>query len=133
MDEEDGSKEGEATGKEEHEKDWFEKFMRPFNPDEEEAAEEQEGEHEGARKAKEEATDEQEGELEEARKAKGIKAPTKPSKEEVNEHMLTHLPFRSWCPHCVRGKSKGRPHRKTEGDPHLGARLHVHARVAEET
>ena len=25
--------------------------------------------------------------------------------------MLTHLPFRSWCPHGARGKSKGKPHK----------------------
>lgn len=26
------------------------------------------------------------------------------------EHELTRVPFRSWCPHCVAGKSKGRGH-----------------------
>ena len=36
----------------------------------------------------------------------------KPSKKEVEEHMITHIPFRDWCPHCVRGKSKSVPHRK---------------------
>ena len=98
--EEDGNKEEETAGgeelkgtgeeeQEEHEEDWFDKYMKPFNPDEEEAA------------------GEREGEPEEARKAKGTRAPTKPSKEEVDEHMLTHLPFRSWCPHCVRGNQRG--------------------------
>ena len=38
--------------------------------------------------------------------------PIEPSKEEVDEHMLTHLPFRSWCPHCVRGRAVNAPHRK---------------------
>ena len=36
----------------------------------------------------------------------------KPSQQEVDEHMITHVPFRDWCPHCVRGKSKSTPHRK---------------------
>ncbi len=27
-----------------------------------------------------------------------------PSQEEWDEHMTTHLPLRSWCPHCVKGK-----------------------------
>ena len=36
----------------------------------------------------------------------------RPSKEEVELHNLIHLPYRSWCPHCVRGKAKRRHHRK---------------------
>ena len=51
---------------------------------------------------------------EEARKAVGVKIPVRPSKDEVDEHMLTHLPFRSWCPHCVKGKAKGNPHNSQE-------------------
>ena len=38
--------------------------------------------------------------------------PVRPTKEEVDNHMTTHVPFRSWCPHCVRGKSKGLAHRR---------------------
>ena len=34
------------------------------------------------------------------------------SKEEVELHNKTHLPYRSWCPHCVRGKARSRSHRK---------------------
>ena len=30
----------------------------------------------------------------------------KPTAEEVDRHMATHIPFRDWCPHCVAGKSK---------------------------
>ena len=37
--------------------------------------------------------------------------PKQPSTEEVENHMVTHLPFRDWCPHCVRGKSGSKPHR----------------------
>ena len=36
----------------------------------------------------------------------------RPSKEEVDLHNSTHLPYRSWCPHCVRGKARRRYHRK---------------------
>ena len=46
----------------------------------------------------------------EAVPARIANAPKKPSQAEVDTHMTTHLPFRSWCPHCVRGKSKGKPH-----------------------
>ena len=36
----------------------------------------------------------------------------KPRKEEVIEHEKTHLPFRSWCRHCVRGRGKEAPHKQ---------------------
>ena len=32
--------------------------------------------------------------------------PSKPTDEERREHELTHLPFRSWCRHCVRGRGR---------------------------
>ena len=32
---------------------------------------------------------------------KGLPTPVLPSKAEVEHHNLTHLPYRSWCPHCV--------------------------------
>ena len=41
---------------------------------------------------------------------------TRPSKEEVELHNLTHLPYRSWCPHCVKGKAKRRHHRRKENN-----------------
>ena len=40
--------------------------------------------------------------------------PGKPTKKEIEEHAVTHLPFRSWCPQCVMGKAKDDPHRKVE-------------------
>ena len=42
------------------------------------------------------------------------KLPVLPSQEDVDAHMATHIPFRSWCPHCVRGKSKGAAHKRAE-------------------
>ena len=55
----------------------------------------------------------EEEEDEEGIKAKGALVPTMPSQEEVEAHMLTHVPYRSWCKHCVRGKAKGKPHFRT--------------------
>ena len=26
--------------------------------------------------------------------------------------MVTHTPYRSWCPHCVRGRARAEQHRK---------------------
>ena len=40
------------------------------------------------------------------------KAEKAPSKQEVTMHMVNHIPFRSWCKHCVRGKANGNPHRR---------------------
>ena len=42
--------------------------------------------------------------------------PLMPRDAEVREHKLTHLPFRSWCRHCVRGRGKEMPHFKTKDE-----------------
>ena len=49
---------------------------------------------------------------EEAQVPKVVKCDPRPSQEEVDKHNVTHLPYRSWCPHCIRGKAKRRAHRK---------------------
>ena len=38
--------------------------------------------------------------------------PREPSEEERRERNLTHLPFRSWRPHCVRGRGREADHKK---------------------
>ena len=58
-----------------------------------------------------EEVDEEAG-LEEARVIAGQKAIYQPSKEEWDEHMRTHLPFRKWCPYCVKAKSKSAVHKR---------------------
>ena len=50
---------------------------------------------------------------EEAREVRGPIIPVTPSLEDVRQHRLTHRPFRSWCPHCVRGKGREDPHKKS--------------------
>lgn len=42
--------------------------------------------------------------------------PLMPRDAEVREHKLTHLPFRSWCRHCVRGRGKEMAHFKTKDE-----------------
>jgi len=44
------------------------------------------------------------------RKVKKLQNPKEPTKEEREEHEKTHLPFRSWCRHCVRGRGVQLPH-----------------------
>ena len=52
-------------------------------------------------------------ESEEAREVKAPRIPDAPSRAQVLQHRLTHRPFRSWCPHCVRGKGRADQHRRS--------------------
>ncbi len=52
---------------------------------------------------------------EEGRAARVMKDPEAPSREEIERHNITHLPYRSWCPHCVRGRGRARPHQGHAG------------------
>ena len=47
-----------------------------------------------------------------ARRPVRLQDPAKPSAEEISERTMTHLPFRSWCCHSVRGKGRSMDHRK---------------------
>ena len=40
------------------------------------------------------------------------RAPKGPTQEEREKHEATHLPFREWCPHCIRGRGRNKPHKK---------------------
>ena len=50
------------------------------------------------------------GEEGEAKTAKPVHKPCEPTREEVEAYNLTHLPFRSWCDICVRGRGQEDPH-----------------------
>ncbi len=39
-----------------------------------------------------------------------------PTKEEIERHMITHMPYRSWCKACVAGRGRSRYHREQEED-----------------
>ncbi len=49
-------------------------------------------------------------ESEDPRKPRAKRIPDCVSVEEYNSHMLTHLPYRNWCDHCVSGKLREDPH-----------------------
>jgi hypothetical protein len=55
-----------------------------------------------------------EDETEEAIPLKPLPQPNVPSKAEYDRHQITHLPYRSWCPHCIRGRGKNAAHRKLD-------------------
>ena len=53
----------------------------------------------------------------EAQENKVAPDPFMPSPAEVEEHRVTHWPYRSWCRECVEGKALGehRSHRREHG------------------
>ena len=60
----------------------------------------------------------EEARFEESEEAKTPKVKShgyKPSPKEVEEHNVTHMPFRSWCPFCVKGKAKDESQKRGKG------------------
>ena len=47
---------------------------------------------------------------EEASRVKLYPAPGEPTEQERRAHEVTHMPYRSWCKHCVFGKAHALPH-----------------------
>ena len=84
--------------------------LRPFNPDEEEKADNESGGHD--REITYDPHVELEGESGEAEKPHVVKDPGMPTAKEIAEHEITHLPHRSWCAACVAGRSRDRPHKR---------------------
>ncbi len=66
-----------------------------------------------------EASDDEEAESG-ARKVKRVLDSKLPSHEEVREHRLTRLPYRSWCHHYVRGRGKEMNHERDKKDDEQG-------------
>ena len=65
-----------------------------------------------------EVTVEQETHDKAAREAKALPRPNEPTEQQRAQHNLTHLPYRSWCEHCVRAKGKERQSkRNTDRQP----------------
>ena len=57
----------------------------------------------------------EEEEIEEGAKPKMIMLPTMPSAREVEEHSMTHCPYRAWCEECVMGAGISAGHRGDGG------------------
>ena len=65
---------------------------------------------------------------EEAIMPKTRKHPSAPSESERSMHNVTHIPFRSWCRHCVRARARDYPDRAVKGgssDSHTIPTLHM--------
>ena len=56
------------------------------------------------------------GAVADSRSVRGIGDPRNPSQKEVDDHELTHLPYRNWCAVRVRSKGNDLDHRKVVGD-----------------
>ena len=52
--------------------------------------------------------------VQEAEGLKSVPAPVPPSTEEVESHNVSHLPLRSWCSACVRGRGLSLGHHKVD-------------------
>ena len=53
-----------------------------------------------------------EGVVAQGERARPLPQPRLPSRQEVQDHELTHIPCRSWCVHCVRGAGRSDAHRR---------------------
>ena len=45
---------------------------------------------------------------------KTLTSPELPTQAEIDEHNVSHQPYRAWCRYCVMGRGKADPHRKIE-------------------
>ena len=84
------------------------KRRKSFKDDEEEKDEEPAGDHEGSERHEEHS--EQDGG--DCRAMKKMINPRLPSREDVEIHEMTHLPFRNWCPHCIKGRGIEASHKR---------------------
>ena len=50
------------------------------------------------------------GMAEEGQTSRGLRAPNSPSDEEREAHNRSHIPYRSWCDACVRGRGRAHAH-----------------------
>ena len=48
----------------------------------------------------------------EARRPKSLRSPLQPTPSQIEEHNLTHQPFRSWCPICQQTRGRPSQHRR---------------------
>ena len=101
--------------------DLWEEMMKPFEEEDKDGNNQRDEEErikvDNPKEGSEDHECEEKGESiddneEEGAMVRVARAEIAPSKEEVAMHMVNHIPFRSWCAHCVRGKASGNPHRK---------------------
>ena len=60
----------------------------------------------------EKSDSEDKGETEEGRTPNQLTEVRGPTRREREEHEATHIPYRSWCEHCVKGRGRKRAHKR---------------------
>ena len=60
-----------------------------------------------------------------ARAPRKVQDPKLPNQAEIDEHNLTHLPYRSWCTHCVRGRGETHPHKRHADEDRAIPEVHM--------
>ena len=63
---------------------------------------------------KERLVEAEEQDMGDVREMKKLIDPKLPTKAEVEAHEMTHLPFRNWCRHCIKGRGIEAGHRKAD-------------------
>ena len=43
-----------------------------------------------------------------------MKQPVRPTRKMIEDHEVSHIPFRDWCSACVRGRAKSCQHRRSD-------------------
>jgi hypothetical protein len=51
---------------------------------------------------------------------RAVRDPGQPTRREIDQHELTHLPFRPWCADCVAGRAADDPHRRVAAEVNDG-------------
>ena len=85
-------------------------WLQPF--DENLVDEEQRGDRMEENEDTQDDDQAREGVVAQGERARPLPQPRLPSRQEVQEHELTHIPYRSWCVHCVRGAERSDAHRR---------------------
>ena len=57
-----------------------------------------------------EQLEEDEEDNQQAIRARATTMPKQPTEQEIIEHNLTHMPYRSWCPICIQGRGRADAH-----------------------
>ena len=58
--------------------------------------------------------------VEEGIAPKALRQPYQPTQMEIEKHELTHIPFRDWCIHCMRGRGQSNQHRSDQCEKSKG-------------
>ena len=85
----------------------------------------EEREHDGRERGAQADVEDEEAQEEEAKVPKPARDPGAPTQAMIEAHAALHLPFRSWCPHCVAGRRDGAPHKRIDAEADQRPEVHL--------